>query len=372
MSIFGTLVVQNENDIIDELLGYLRELAFFDAIFLYDLGSDDGTFERALRHRDILHDPQVVAEPYSETLRHRLMLSRRDHYRPGDWMVMIDADEFYEDDPRPIVRLAELEGADCIFAWQAEFMFTDLDLARFAEEDETLPIRERRRHYLIDWTEPRFYRYHGAWQNDPRKAYHCSERILNRHYQYRTPGQIQKRIDTRRRARERTEGRPDQFKWLQIFSDRWEDYVISHELCHLDDGTGLKFGFPPGVTLEDYRRSPYPHDMGGMMLKCDTWRRQTEESGAPMTIVRLGVEGTSAGVAFNPQPSGESAFWLLAENARPGTVVVMDSVPLVTAVGEEGVVTAVVPEALYQRPGSREVHLRHRERRSNALEFVVS
>ncbi|HEX7705166.1 MAG TPA: glycosyltransferase family 2 protein [Thermoanaerobaculia bacterium] len=371
MAIYGTLVVQNEGDIIEELLDFHRELALFDAIFLYDLGSSDDTFEKALRYSDLLEDPKRVDEPYSETLRHRLMLSRREHYRPGDWMVMVDADEMYEEDPRPFLQQAEREGADCVFAWQAEFMFTDLDLEAVAGQDTARPVRERRSHYLIDWTEPRFYRYFGEWQSEPRTANHCSLRFLNRHYQYRSPEQIRRRVETRKSARERTEGRPDQFKWLQVFSDRWEDYVFPARLCHLDDGRGLQFGFPPGVTVDDYASSPYPHDMGRMMLNCARWRQPALVIDAPPRIVRLGVEGTTVGVPFNPQPSGESAFWLLAENASPGTVIEMDSVPLVSAVGEEGVVTALVPEYFYSRPGTRDVRLRRGEQRSDAIAFIV-
>ena len=49
----------------------------------------------------------------------------------------------------------------------------------------------------------------------------------------------------------------------------------------------------------------------------------------------------------------------------------MDSVPLVTALGEDGILTALVPEGLCERPGRYAIHLQRRQQRSNALEFVV-
>jgi glycosyltransferase involved in cell wall biosynthesis len=376
MRTFGTLVVQNEGDIIEELLDSLRALDVFDAIFFYDLGSDDDTFRKALRYGDLLHQPRVVAEPYSETLRQRLMLEHRELYRPGDWLALIDADEFYEEDPRELIPIAEREGADSISTFQAEFQFTDRDLAAFDTEDPTQPIRARRRYYAIDWTEPRFFRYFGDWQRWPRRANPCSRRFLNRHYQYRTPEQIQRRIETRIMARNRTDGRPDQFKWPQVFSDSWRDYVAPHRFWHFDDGNGLRFGFPPGVLVSDLRGDTPETDrlrrlQGRMVIQCEELRNAAEPDLAPIRLVRLGIEHARAGVSFNPQPSGESALWLVAEDATPGTVVVMDSVPLVTALGEDGILTALVPEGLCERPGRYVIHLQRRQQRSNALEFVV-
>jgi hypothetical protein len=374
--IFGTLVVQNESDIIEELLDYLRAIDLFDAIFFYDLGSDDDTFKKALRYSDLLSQPRVIEAPYSETLRHRLMLEHRELYRPGDWLALIDADEFYEEDPRKLIPLAEREGADFICTFQAEFQFTDTDLAEFEREDQTLPIRARRKYYAIDWTEPRFFRYFGEWQRGPRFANPCSGRFLNRHYQYRTPMQIQRRIETRITSRNRTEGRPDQFKWPQVFSESWQDYVAPHELWHFDDGNGLRFGFPPGVGLSDHRAQSPANDrlrrlQGRMVIKCEELRHAADPDLPPMRLVRLGVESTRAGIPFNPQPSGESALWLVAQNATPGTVIMMNSVPLVTALGENGIMTALVPEESCERPGRYEIYLQRRQRRSNALEFVV-
>jgi hypothetical protein len=42
--------------------------------------------------------------------------------------------------------------------WQAQFYFTDKDLAVYGQEDKTLTVSERRRYYRINWRELRFFR----------------------------------------------------------------------------------------------------------------------------------------------------------------------------------------------------------------------
>ncbi len=42
--------------------------------------------------------------------------------------------------------------------WQAQFYFTDKDLAVYDNEDKSLPVSKRRRYYRINWREPRFFK----------------------------------------------------------------------------------------------------------------------------------------------------------------------------------------------------------------------
>jgi glycosyltransferase involved in cell wall biosynthesis len=176
LKLFGLFVVKNESDIIDEVLSHLQALACFDTIFFFDLGSTDDTFAKALAYRDILHEPQILDRHFSERMRIELLLEHAHHFRAGDWLSVIDADEFYVDDPWDLIAVAEQEGADSIHTYQAQFYLTDADL------QNEKAIEGRRRHYLINWSEARFFKYrpekaHGAIQwVEP-----CSRRLLNRH-----------------------------------------------------------------------------------------------------------------------------------------------------------------------------------------------
>jgi len=50
----------------------------------------------------------------------------------------------------------------------------------------------------------------------------------------------------------------------------------------------------------------------------------------------------------------------------------MDAVPLVTAVGDEGIMTALVPDVFYRAPGAREIRLQNRHGRSEPVVFQVT
>jgi hypothetical protein len=68
-----------------------------------------------------------------------------------------------------------------------------------------MPIFERRRYYLINWQEPRLFRNQAGpgWDvkinngvpNGLKRVW--QRRVLNRHYQYRDPVQIEKRLKLR-------------------------------------------------------------------------------------------------------------------------------------------------------------------------------
>ena len=75
---------------------------------------------------------------------------------------------------------------------------------------------------------------------------------------------------------------------------------------------------------------------------------------------------------FNVQPDGQSALGITAENATPGTAVVMDGMRLATTYGDPTELTALVPTELLARPGSHTVYLSNGVSESNRVEFVVS
>jgi glycosyltransferase involved in cell wall biosynthesis len=241
-------------------------VAWADAIYVYDNGSDDGTWE--IVHELAATSPEIVpyrseARPYSQALRKDLFEEYRARGSRGDWWCQLDADEFYIDDPRSFLA-AVPEPYDEVWSASFEYYFTDVDAARYAEDPgayaDDVPVVEKCRYYVNNWSEPRFFRdsarlawYEGGWPDRLGPAY--PTRIRLKHFQYRSPEQIQKRLDTRREAFARGSFLHEQFpEWKQSvldplhadFSDSrpehaptsWRDRVIEASLLVEDGGDG--------------------------------------------------------------------------------------------------------------------------------------
>jgi hypothetical protein len=208
MRIHGISLVKNEADVIAQSLGAAATWA--DAIYVFDNGSDDDTWE-IVRQLAATH-PQIVpykqeARPFGEFIRRELF----ERYRgtPGDWWGVLDADEFYIDDPRQFLTAVPEKFGE---VWSAsfEYYFTDLDAARYEEDPSAyadgVPVGDKYRYFLNNWSEPRFFRHTrrlewdvgDAWPEGLGAAY--PGRIRLKHYQYRSPPQMQRRIDSRREA----------------------------------------------------------------------------------------------------------------------------------------------------------------------------
>jgi glycosyltransferase involved in cell wall biosynthesis len=211
MRIHALALVKNEADVIGQSLA--AAAAWADAIYVFDNGSDDGTWEIvgdvAATHPNVMPSIQD-ATPYSQSLRR--VLFERYRREPGDWWGFLDADEFYIDDPRQFLAAVPERFGE---VWNAsfEYYFTDVDAARYDEDPaayaDDVPVGDKCRYFINNWSELRFFRDteqvywnegHGSPDGlDPVYA----NRIRLKHYQYRSPQQIQRRIDSRREALER-------------------------------------------------------------------------------------------------------------------------------------------------------------------------
>lgn len=74
---------------------------------------------------------------------------------------------------------------------------------------------------------------------------------------------------------------------------------------------------------------------------------------------------------FNVQRDGQSALAVVAENATPGTVIVMNERPLVTAYGGPTYLTALVPPEYLAQAGTYAVYLSDGVRESNRIDFAI-
>jgi glycosyltransferase involved in cell wall biosynthesis len=211
MKIHGICLVKNEGDFLARSLE--ANVEHFDGIYIYDNGSDDGTWESAMA-MEKKHAGRIIAwrtedRPFRDELRGEVFNAFRDRANPGDWWCRLDADEIYIDPVREF--LAKVPNRHhVIWSLSHQYYFTTEDASRW-EEGPVLPgedLEDLPRHYLINHSEMRFFRHRdklrwvsGSWQTHVGIVH--PRRIRLKHYQYRSPEQIQKRLISRRLAAER-------------------------------------------------------------------------------------------------------------------------------------------------------------------------
>jgi glycosyltransferase involved in cell wall biosynthesis len=242
-------MVRNEADVLGFTLDAALEWA--DSVHVCDNGSTDGTLELlqdyAARHPGVVSYHQVL-DPFSEALRVEGVRRLWGRASPGDWWCLLDADEVYVDDPRRFLaavrpKYGKVESASI------QFYLTELDVRRF-EAGERGWRPERSTHYLMNWSEARFVRHQpdvpwtGRWPQNMAMLYPSPRRIRLLHYQYRTPGQVNRRV----RSRHQT---PSSF---------------SHEVAEV--------WVPRGLTEQDV------HPSGPVTSPDDLWRTRVVRSGA--------------------------------------------------------------------------------------------
>jgi len=205
MKIFGMMAVKNEADIVAHTLQAAGK--WCDAIYVLDNGSDDGTWDvvkRLGRSDPVIVPHEQSFEPFTEFIRSRLFNVYREHAQDGDWWCRLDADEIYVQSPRAF--LAEVTSCEVVWAIHLQYYFTDRDLARYDKNpelyDTSLPPMQRLHFYRAEASEIRFFRHRlglrwesGAWPRHLGRV--CRRRILVRHYKFRSPSQIRKRLATR-------------------------------------------------------------------------------------------------------------------------------------------------------------------------------
>ncbi|MBC7782493.1 MAG: glycosyltransferase family 2 protein [Burkholderiales bacterium] len=211
MAFHGFMLLRDEEDVIQQNLDHL--LTWVDGLYILDLGSTDRTWEivqdYARREKRIIpfeHAPIV----YSDNLRSYMFHHLRNRLRHGDWVLRLDADEFYHVPPPQFVQERMTKHESAVHLQWYFFRLTHQEVADYESgrvdvmADRQRSIIERRRYYKIsDYAEPRMFRYRRTMQwpetiSFPFNAgYVARERIPILHYPHRDPLQMARRYRLR-------------------------------------------------------------------------------------------------------------------------------------------------------------------------------
>lgn len=237
MRIHAICLTKNEADVIEHCLRDATHWA--DRIYVYDGASTDGTWDRvqAMKSERIIpwrSDDAV----FREGLRAEVFADKRGDSREGDWWCQLNADEFYVEKPREF--LAAVPANDhVVWSVNLQYYITHEDVAEGAFTGDFEKDRARLKHYAAACAEPRFFRYRERLRWDLNAAWPHHMGVIHphpmhfRHYCYRSPQQIQMRLDVRRENRARGfEG------WDHAKEEDWRSKLVPRAGLHRDEGDG--------------------------------------------------------------------------------------------------------------------------------------
>jgi len=254
MNIYGILIAKDEGDIIEQTLLSLREYGGFKKVFFYDNGSDDNTAEIAKKFNDIVKNFYDLPQQFSDELKYKLIYKNVDQYQPGDWIAILDADELYAENLTKKIISAEKYGANYIESKSAQFYFTELD-----ECDAFSPAKpaiEQRQHYLVNYGEPRIFKYdpNTVLTEKKVKSRHpeliaSPDKLLINHFQFRSAQQTQHRINVRLANNQSSNN------WGHVKQKHWQDYLVQSQWLHQFNGTHI-YGLPESSNLYKIPNNP--------------------------------------------------------------------------------------------------------------------
>ena len=226
--IYSLLLVKNEADIIRASL--MAAVKWSDKVIVMDNGSDDGTWEivQELAAQDI----RIVAfmqytGGFHIGLRAKAFRAFRHELSSRDWWcVRLDADEFFSEDPRNF--LANIPNKyNCVKKISTDYVLTEEDIQGHKFTGDFTNDRQYITHHLPERRKERRFMRHRPWliwcekwrypHPMGRTAKAC---IAVDHYQYRSPQQMEKRYDTRQKAKKDGCG-----SFLHENGSSWKEYL---------------------------------------------------------------------------------------------------------------------------------------------------
>ena len=233
------MLVKNEEDIIESCLQDASR--WIDKMFILDNGSDDRTWDiikRMAEENDKIVPWKRDFAPYRRTMRTEIFREFRDIASDGDWWYIADSDEFLVDDPREFLAAVPKKN-HVVFKKSIDYFLTPGDIEEWEFTDDFGKDRPHIR-YISErcWSEIRFFRHRSRldWDIADEKPAHIGiwhpTPILIRHYQFRSPAQMQRRLDIRNKIPKDAEGRP----FRHVKETDWHQLLKSRDELLLDAG----------------------------------------------------------------------------------------------------------------------------------------
>lgn len=214
-----------------------------DRIFVFDNGSTDGTWEKvqalAQEMPDVLVPFRSDGVRFSNALRKHAFEHFRHESNNGDWWCVLDADEIYIDDPRSFLASVPMRH-HVVWGVYFQHYFTEVDATLYNSNPMAYPpyapAETALLYYRCDYSEMRFFRYRKGLVWDYGSApRHLGvvhpQRIRFKHYQYRSPSQIQIRLETRQLAMQQG---CENFSEYCSETD-WQQKIVPASSCHCID-----------------------------------------------------------------------------------------------------------------------------------------
>ncbi len=238
MKIFSICLIKNEADVIEFCLSQASRWS--DRIFVYDNGSTDGTWEKVCAMKnDIIVPWKSDTGVFNDCMRGDVFQEFRREAAEGDWWCRLDADESYVQDPRAFLSKVPPR-YHVVWGMAIEYFITRQDVQKCQFTGDFAQDIKNIRHYRALNSEARFFKHrrrlewniNGSWPTHLGLTY--PERILFRHYQFRSPQQMQLRIETRRQTRKAG----TVMYWEVDEGVTWRDKLEDAGALHLDKGDG--------------------------------------------------------------------------------------------------------------------------------------
>ena len=154
------MVVKNEDDIVGYYLDQVGKWA--DYIIVMNNSSTDKTEDIILgkvkEHNNIIYQERYD-RGFRYGLRALLYLDYKHLFSKGDWMVRLDADEIYIDNPRQFLVGAP-SNVNFVMSASFQYYYTEKDYEQQINNPQYLdvPPQDRLKYYACNWVEYRCYK----------------------------------------------------------------------------------------------------------------------------------------------------------------------------------------------------------------------
>lgn len=209
-----------------------------------DNGSTDGTWEICKSLADNIVVPwKQDFRPYSNGLRADVFNNFKNESEEGDWWCFkLDADEFYYDNPKEF--LARVPKKYSLVAKKSlDYVLTKQDVEKYNFTGDFEKDKIHITHLKNScWSEPRFFRYRKSLKWEFAETSHYpkyagllyTKLILVKHYQFRSPSQMQARLDLRNSLSNKKKGiafnHIKQTDWKELLSDKKNSVEDEHTI----------------------------------------------------------------------------------------------------------------------------------------------